>query len=66
MKRDTFIVGSVDKQTGAFSATQFPREHGSAVEANNEAQRLAGINPNKKFAVLRVLGIVSQNNIVWE
>lgn len=66
MKTGQFIVGSIDKSTGVFSATSQPMAHLTKGAAKTEATRLAGIYKTKKYVVLEVGGIVSATDVVWE
>jgi hypothetical protein len=66
MFKDKFIVGSINKATGVWSISSSPALHDSLYMAQREALRLAAINTDKKFVVLRVSGIAASQNVVWE
>lgn len=65
MKKGDHIVGSIHKQSGAFSTTAHPMLHTSFHEAAKEAERLAKTCPEKKFVVLEIKGVVSVNDVIW-
>lgn len=61
-----WMIGSITKATGVFSAAQGPARHLNEYSARKEAERLAGIDKSKKFVVLKVAGIASVSDINWE
>ena len=65
MQSGKYIVGSVDKNTGRFSASATPKEHMSLTIAKGEAARLAQENADKDFVVLKVEAIASVAKISW-
>jgi hypothetical protein len=66
IRRGFWIVGSVNKTTGAFSASANPSLHNTEDLAKAEASRLARIDKDKKFAWLKVGGIASAQDVVYE
>jgi hypothetical protein len=54
VRNQQFIIGSLNKTTGAFSISESPVVHPNAVEADKEAKRLASLDSNKIFVVLKV------------
>lgn len=58
LKKGKFIVGSVNKFSGAVSVASTPAQHGSMNEAVTEAARLSTKDTEKEFVVLEVKGIV--------
>lgn len=64
--KGTFVVVSIDKQTGVFSIAASPKAHLSESEAKTEAERLARNHTDRKFAAMRVCGIVSVDGVKWE
>lgn len=65
MQSGKYIVGSIDKNTGRFSASATPKEHMSLTVAKGEAARLAQENADKDFVVLKVEAIASVAKISW-
>jgi hypothetical protein len=61
-----YIVGSINKQTGAFSTSNLPAKHLTQTSAKQEAARLAGIDKSKKYVVLNVAAIASVEEVVWQ
>ena len=66
LKSEQFIIGSQHKVTGLFSASTNPGIHNSKIAACKEAERLAGNDADKRFVVLQVVGVVTNNQVVWE
>lgn len=64
--RGTFVVASIDKQTGVFSIAATPKAHLTESQAKTEAERLARLHTDRKFAPMRVCGIVSVDGVKWE
>lgn len=65
MESGKYIVASIDKNTGRFSASATPKLHPSFTVAKGEAARLAQENADKDFVVLKVETIASVAQIVW-
>jgi hypothetical protein len=65
MQSGQYIVGSIHKNNGTFSASPNPAVHLSISAAKAEAARLAGISKEKKFVVLKLEGIASVEEVVW-
>lgn len=66
MKQEQYIVGSITKLGNVWSITHHPVIHHDMTAAKIEAARLAKLNPEKKFVVLKVEGIVAVADVVWE
>jgi hypothetical protein len=66
LKSGYWIVGSISKSTGAFSAASNPKPHSTESEARAEAGRLASLDSSKKFTWLRIGGMASAVGIVYE
>jgi hypothetical protein len=66
MVKGNFIVGSVNKMSGAFSTSANPYQHETYRAAAIEAEKLSRQNPEKKFVVLKIKGTVSTATTVWE
>lgn len=52
-----FIVGSVTKTGGYFSISSKPKIHEEYKDALHEAQRLAELNPDKKYIVWAAVAV---------
>ena len=59
-----FIIGS--KSQNGFSFAQAPVIHNTEAEAKAEAERLARNNAGKTFVVMKVVGEVVANSVVWK
>jgi hypothetical protein len=66
MKTGNYIVGSLNKTTGVFSAVQNPKIHLMEHLAKDEAVRLARNETQKEFVVLQVVSVVTVNDVVWK
>lgn len=66
VRRGFWIVGSMNKKTGAFSASANPSLHNTEDQAKTEAGRLAQIDKDKKFVWLKVGGLASAVDVVYE
>lgn len=66
MNKGQYIVGSLQKSNGAFSASPSPVTHKTLADAQAEAQRLAIMYTTKRFVVLKVEGIVHATTVTWE
>jgi len=64
--RGSYIIGSINKQTGAFSVASNPGVHYDLNTARREAERLSRAHTEKKFVVWRCDGVVSTDTTVWE
>lgn len=60
-----WLVGSIQKTTGAFSMTSNPARQPTREAAKNEAARLAKIDSSKMFVVLNVTDIASFQDVSW-
>lgn len=60
------FIGSIEKKTGAFSASTFPAKHGGEEAAKAEAARLASQFKDKKFVVLKAVAVASVQEVNWE
>ena len=58
-----FLVLSMRKSDGCFSMSNFPQVHASYPEALHEAQRLAGLEKDKKFIVVAVAAVAEQRPV---
>jgi hypothetical protein len=65
LQRGDWIVGSLNKATGAFSTSNLPARHLTQTSAKQEAARLAAIDKSKKYVVLNVEAIASVEDVVW-
>lgn len=69
MKTGQFIVGSIIQADAnnaeGISLARSPRPHQSKMLAMNEAERLARLEPGKRFVVLKLEGIVVAQGTVW-
>ena len=61
-----YIIGSLNKKTGEFSTRPNPARQNTLASAQREAERLAKVDTDKKFVVLRVEGIASVADVIWE
>lgn len=66
IKRFKFIIGSQNKETGLVSISPEPAQHDTETIAANEASRLAKCYPEKKFVVMKVIGVAAVADVVWE
>jgi hypothetical protein len=66
VKTGDYIVGSINKQTGAFSTSSAPARHLSLASAKQEAARLAGIDKSKRYVVMKMEAIASVEEVVWQ
>ncbi len=64
--KNRYIIGSVNKINGLFSTTSNPALHETFNIAKAEAARLANLDKDKKFVVLKVEAIASIQEVVWE
>lgn len=60
-----FLVGSINKQTGAVSFSAHPARQPNREVAKSEAARLAQIEKGKMFVVVQVLDIASIQDVVF-
>lgn len=63
-QRGYWIVGS--HKNGNFSVSAQPMQHATEPKARAEAERLASLDPSKKFIVLEIKGLVTVAQHVWE
>lgn len=54
VRNQQFIIGTMNKVTGVFSISEAPVVHPTALEADNEAKRLASLDSSKIFIVLKI------------
>lgn len=66
MKRGQYIIGSVDKKTGAVSVSSNPAIHKTYSVAEGEAKRLAAIEPSKKFVIFEAKALATAVEVVVE
>jgi len=66
MERFKHIIGSISKENGSMSISKKPCFHCTLIDAKNEAEKLSKVYSDKKFVVLKVEGICSSSNVVWE
>ncbi len=59
-----FIVGSRSGDQFSFSPT--PRVHSTLFDAKTEAERLAKLQPAKRFVVMGLMGSVKASGVTWE
>ena len=65
-KKDYFIIGSYTAATNSFSVSQTPTQHSTETAAKKEAERLSKSYSNKKFIVLKIVGMVQTTVTIWE
>lgn len=66
VKTGDYVVASMAKDTGVFSMSTFPARHPTEASAKAEVARLAAIDKTKKFVWLKVGGMASVQEVVWE
>jgi len=63
--KNKFLIGSIDKETGAVSFSALPARQPTREAAKKEAARLAGLHKNKHFMVVNVTDIASVQDVVF-
>lgn len=68
LKNGDIIIGSQLKAGGAVSFSSSPKVQPNIIVANQEAERLAKMNTEKKFVVVKVMGVASvpTPGVKWE
>jgi hypothetical protein len=61
-----WIVGSITKIGGMFSMSSAPARHPTKDSAKAEAARLAAIDKQKKFVVMKIEAMASTQDVNWE
>lgn len=57
------IIGSTDLNGEDYSVSKTPVKHTSQDKAEKEAERLARLNPSRKFVVMQVLSVVEVQTV---
>jgi hypothetical protein len=66
LKKGDLIIGSQLKAGGAISFAKEPKVQPNFIIASGEAERLAKLDPAKKFVVVEVKGVCSVQSTIWE
>jgi hypothetical protein len=68
LKKDDIIIGSQLKSTNMISFAKEPKVQANIIIAQQEAVRLAKLDPDKKFVVVKVMGVASvpTPGVHWE
>lgn len=64
MERGNYLIGSITNN-GGISFAEYPKVHKNQTDAKIEAERLARLNPSKKFLVVMVAGTVIAQGVQW-
>lgn len=65
LSKGNYIVGSIHKTRGTFSVASNPSIKMNLSDARREAERLAGMNTEKRFVVWRCEGVVESTSTRW-
>jgi hypothetical protein len=63
--KDKFLIGSIDKNTGAVSFSTYPARQPNIEAARKEAARLATIHKDKMFMAVHVEAIATVQDVVF-
>lgn len=66
LKKGDLIIGSQNKTTSEISFSKEPKVQPNFLAAQQEAERLARVSPEKKFVVCEVKGVCSVKSTIWE
>lgn len=66
LQKGQFLIASVCKKNGNLNTSESHRIHLNIDDAREESERLAMSNSSKKYIILQVRGICSNEGLVWE